>query len=379
VNVPVRRLEARDRSRWQAGLVGGSGALTTYLGTAPGVGKTYAMLRAGRLRSDSGERVVVGWLERHGRAETRAQIGDLEVVPPRPVAYGSGSFAEFDVEAVMASGASVALVDELAHTVVGTNRRRWQDVADILAAGVDVMTTVNLANLVSARDYVAQLTGAGTVESIPDEFVRSGETVLVDLPADALRRRIADGKVYSADRVGGALADYFRVSNLQALSALGRAWMDGTLEALAEEMLEERGLVTASRPTVVAGVSDTGWGQHVIRRASERALEEDADLLVVHVSLDDGMAHRRSQAHAEHRNMVTEAGGSYVEMTAASVPEGLARAVRDHGASLLVVGRHRSRLGEIVHGSVVSRLQRLLPGVRIEAVREESISPSASA
>jgi two-component system sensor histidine kinase KdpD len=358
-------------------VVEGSGALTTYLGSAPGVGKTYAMLREGRLRSDAGQRVVVGWVERHGRSETRAQIGDLEVVPPRPVAYGSGTFAELDVEAVVASGAGVALVDELAHTVVGTNRHRWQEVADILAAGVDVMTTANLANLVSARDYVAQLTGAGTVESIPDEFVRSGEIVLIDLPADVLRRRIADGKVYSADRVGGALADYFRVSNLQALSALGRAWVDGTLEAVAGEMLEARGLVTASRPTVVAGVSDTGWGQHVIRRASERALEEDADLLVVHVSLDDGMTHRRSQAHAEHRERATEAGGFYVEITAASVPEGLARAVRDHGASQLVVGRHRSRLGEIVHGSVVSRLQRLLPEVRIEAVREES--PNASA
>ena len=199
------------------------------------------MLREGRLRSDVGQRVVVGWIERHGRADTQAQVGDLELLPPREVAYGSGTFAEFDVEAVIASGAGVALVDELAHTVVGSARRRWQEVSDILAAGVDVMTTANLANLVSARDYVAQLTGAGTVESIPDEFLRSGEIVLVDLPADALRRRIADGKVYSADRVGGALADYFRVSNLQALSALGRAWMDGTLETVAEEMLEGGG------------------------------------------------------------------------------------------------------------------------------------------
>jgi two-component system, OmpR family, sensor histidine kinase KdpD len=358
-------------------VVEGSAGLTTYLGTAPGVGKTYAMLREGGRRSDAGQRVVVGWIERHGRAETRAQIGDLEVVPPRPVAYGGGTFPELDVGAVMASGAGVALIDELAHTVVGTTRHRWQEVADLLAAGVDVLTTANLANLVSARDYVAQLTGAGTVESIPDEFVRSGEIVLVDLPADALRRRIADGKVYSADRVGGALADYFRVSNLQALSALGRAWVDGTMEAVAGQMLAVRGIVAVSRPTVVAGVSDTGWGQHVIRRASERALADDAELLVVHVSLDDGVTHRRSHAHAEHRELVTESGGSYVEITAASVPEGLARAVRDHGASQLVVGRHRSRLGEIVHGSIVSRLQRLLPEVRIEAVREES--PNASA
>jgi two-component system, OmpR family, sensor histidine kinase KdpD len=377
--VPQYRVEARDRSRWKAGRVAGSGALTTYLGTAPGVGKTYAMLRAGQLRSDEGQRVVVGWVERHGRAETRAQIGDLEVVPPRPVAYASGTFAELDVEAVIATGAGVALVDELAHTVVGTTRRRWQEVADILATGVDVMTTANLANLVSARDYVAQLTGAGTVESIPDEFVRSGETVLVDLPPDALRRRIADGKVYSSDRVGGALADYFRVSNLQALSALGRAWMGGTLEAVAEELLAARGLVAASRPIVVAGVSDTGWGRHVIRHASERALEDDADLVVVHVSLDDGMTDRRSQAHAEHRDLVAEVGGFYVEMTAASVPEGLALAVRDRGAFRLVVGRHRSVLGELLHGSIVSRLQRLLPEVQIEAVREESVPPNASA
>jgi two-component system sensor histidine kinase KdpD len=359
--------------------VGGSGALTTYLGTAPGVGKTYAMLQAGRLRSAAGQRVVVGWVERHGRAETQAQLGDLEVVPPRPVAHGSGTFDEFDVEAVMASGADVALVDELAHTVVGTTRRRWQEVADLLAAGIDVMTTANLANLVSARDYVAQLTGAGTVESIPDEFVRSGETVLVDLPADALRRRIANGKVYSADQVGGALADYFRVSNLEALSALGQAWMNGTLEGAAAEMLEARGIVTASRPTVVAGVSDTSWGRHVILSASERALEDDADLLVVHVSLDDAKTDRRSQTQTEYFDLVAEIGGVYVELTAESVPEGLARAVREHGASRLVVGRHRSRLGEIVHGSIVSRLQRLLPEVRIEAVREESESPHASA
>ena len=130
---------------------------------------------------------------------------------------------------------------------------------------------------------------------------------------------------------------------------------------------------------MVAGVSDTGWGRHVIRHASEQALEDDADLLVVHVRLDDGITDRRSQAHAEHRDFVAEVGGFYVEMTAGSVPEGLARAVRDHGASRLVVGRHHSRLGEIMHGSVVSRLQRLLPEVQIDAVREESVSPNASA
>ena len=153
--------------------------------------------------------------------------------------------------------------------------------------------------------------------------------------------------------------------------------MDGTLEAVAEEMLQARGLVVTSRSTVVAGVSDTGWGPCSFGAPVESAFQDDADLLVVHVSLDDEMAHRRPQAHAEHRDLATEVGGTYVEITAGSVPEGLARAVRDHGAARLVVGRRRSRMGAIVHGSVVSRLQRLLPDVRIEVVREESEAPQA--
>ena len=159
--------------------MGGTGSLTTYLGTAPGVGKTYAMLRDGGQLATAGRRVVVAWLERHGRSETRAQLGELEVVSPRTLVYRSGTFTDMDPEAVIASGADLALVDELAHTVVGTTRHRWEEVADILAAGIDVMTTANLANLVSARDYVARVTGAGTVESIPDELRAGMENVAI--------------------------------------------------------------------------------------------------------------------------------------------------------------------------------------------------------
>ncbi len=334
------------------------------------------MLGEGRRQADAGQRVVVAWVERHGRAETQAQLRDLEILAPRTVAYRTGTFAELDLGGVIASRADVALVDELAHTTVGTTRRRWEDVADILVAGINVVTTANLANLVSARDYVARLTGAGTVESIPDEFVRSGEIVLVDLPADALRRRIAEGKVYSADRVGGALADYFRATNLDALSALGRAWMEGTLEAVAQELLAARGQTTLLRPTVVAGVSGGGRGQRVVRQAAERALVDDADLLVVHVQLADGTSRRRSDDRDVTRHLVVQLGGSYVESVAESVPAGLAQAARDHGASTLVIGQHRSRLGEILHGSIVRRLQRLLPDVRVEAVREETTKAS---
>ena len=135
--------------------------LRTYLGTAPGVGKTYAMLKEGRRRAQKGEHVVVGWLERHGRAETRAQLGDLEVVPPAAVDYRGHTFPDLDVAAVLATGAGVVLVDELAHTTADGSRQRWQDVADLLAAGRDVLTTANVANLRSLRDVAAQLTGSG--------------------------------------------------------------------------------------------------------------------------------------------------------------------------------------------------------------------------
>jgi len=199
--------------------VAGGGSLRTYLGTAPGVGKTVAMLAEGRRRADAGERVVVGWVEAHGRAETSRWLGGLQAIAPRTVAYRGTVFADFDAPAAIASGAQVVLVDELAHTTADGRRQRWEDVADVLHAGVDVVTTVNVAHLWSVRDYAARITGVGSVAWVPDEFVRAGEVVLVDLSPEALRARIASGAVYSAEQVGGALADYFR-----AVSWPGPGW-----------------------------------------------------------------------------------------------------------------------------------------------------------
>ena len=248
------------------------GSLRTYLGTAPGVGKTYAMLADGRQRAAAGERVVVGWIERKGRVGTRGQLGDLEVIPPRMITYRGSTFADFDVVTSIASGASLVLIDELAHATLGAARQRWEDVAEVLAAGIDVSTTANVANLRSLRDYAARLTGVGAVEYVPDEFARSGEVVLVDMPPEALRRRISSGAVFSADQVGGALADYFRASNLEALSELGeRGWMElskswATTSSSAEDCLPE-----PAPKLVIAGDSGSVWGERVIHRAAQIA------------------------------------------------------------------------------------------------------------
>ena len=348
------------------------GALRTYLGTAPGVGKTYAMLSEGRRRGERGDRVVVGWVEQHGRSETRAQLGDLLIVAPATLTYHGSTFPDLDVNAIIATGADLVLVDELAHTTPDGSRRRWEDVADIRAAGLDVLTTTNVANLRSVRDYAARLTGAGLVESVPDEVVRSGEIVLVDLPAEALRRRIASGRVYSADRVGGALGEYFRASNLEALSELAKAWMTGNAETVGEELLARRGLAEPrSRPLVVAGVSASDWGERVIRRAAQLADEDDADLLVVHVNVADGLAHKSGPALDRYRNQIAELGGTYTEIDTDDPADGLAETVRSLGAHRVVVARHRSRLSELARGSVASRLHRLLPDTPIDVVRDD--------
>ncbi len=353
--------------------MGGSGRLTTYLGTAPGVGKTYSMLTEARRRAADGEHVVVGWIEHHDRPETVGQLGQLEVISPGHVDYRGHDFLELDLPTVMAAQADLVVVDELAHSLPDGSRRRWVDVADLLASGSNVLTTVNVANLVSARDYAAQITGAGTVESVPDDFVRSGDVVLVDLPADALRRRIAAGQVYSADRVGGALADYFRVVNLEALSDLGRAWLAGNLDEVGPDLLARRGVSGAPpRPVVVAGVSGSPWSEAVIRRAVELASEEDADLLVVHARTADGVTRPSRDALDHYRDMTEQMGGSYTEVAGEPPAQAIADLARDRGASRVVVARHRSRLGELARGSVARQLQRLLPGTPVEEVHEAS-------
>ena len=345
------------------------GTLATFLGTAPGVGKTYAMLSAGRQHAEHGERVVVGWIERHGRAETREQLGDLAVIEAREIWYRGRTFLDLDVDAVIESSADVVLVDELAHTSPDGARKRWEDVADIRAAGLHVMTTANVANLHSVRDYAARVTGSGVVESVPDEVVRSGEVVLVDVPPDVLRQRIVSGRVYSADRVGGALAQYFRIANLEALSELARAWVADQVEDVGDELLVRRGLADPqSRPLVVAGVSDSDWGELVLRRAADISAEHDADLLVVHVNVVDGVAHRPGPLLDRYRQETAELGGTYIEVDGADPAEGLARIAEARRASRVVVARHRSRVAELTRGSVASRLRRLLHETDVDIV-----------
>src|SRR5689334_2047646 len=188
------------------------GLLRVYLGAAPGVGKTYAMLDEGWRRHERGTDVVVGFVETHRRPKTQAQLRDLEVVPRKQVEYRGAVFEEMDTDAVLARHPAVALVDELAHTNVPGSRheKRWQDVDDLLDAGIDVITTVNIQHLESLNDVIERITGVHQRETVPDDVVRRADQIeLVDMSPEALRRRMAHGNIYPPERVDAALGNYF--------------------------------------------------------------------------------------------------------------------------------------------------------------------------
>jgi len=211
------------------------GKLRVYLGAAPGVGKTYAMLGEGRRRLERGTDVVVGFVETHGRAHTAEMLEGLEIVPRRSLTYRDSSYEEMDVDAVLARRPRIALVDELAHTNVpgSRNTKRWQDVHELLDAGIDVITTVNIQHLESVNDVVEKITGVRQRETVPDDVVRAADQIeLEDMTAEALRRRLAHGNVYTAEKVDAALANYFRVGNLNALREPGTVvWASSSTSA----------------------------------------------------------------------------------------------------------------------------------------------------
>ena len=204
------------------------GILRIYLGAAPGVGKTFAMLEEAHRRKGRGTDIVVGFVETHGREHTAALLEGLEVVPRRTLTYRGTSFTEMDVDAVLARRPQVALVDELAHTNVpgSRNAKRWQDIQELLDAGITVLSTVNIQHLESLNDVVEQITGVKQRETVPDEFVRRADQVeLVDMAPEALRRRMVHGNVYPPEKVDAALGNYFRVGNLTALRELALLWL----------------------------------------------------------------------------------------------------------------------------------------------------------
>ncbi|MGW6917629.1 ATP-binding protein [Kitasatospora sp. NPDC054939] len=333
------------------------GRLRVYLGSAPGVGKTYRMLDEARRRRDRGADVVVGWIECHGRRHTEGMLAGLEVVPRLRRPYRDADFEAMDLDAILARRPAVVLVDELAHTNIpgGRNAKRWQDVEELLDAGIDVITTVNVQHLESLNDVVQKITGIPQRETVPDEVVRRADQIeLVDMAPQALRRRMAHGNVYKAEKVDAALSHYFRVGNLTALRELALLWVAGRVdEGLRDYRAEHRiDRVWETRERVVVALTGGPEGATLIRRAARIAdRTAGGDLLAVHVTRSDGLAGASSGALAQQRHLVESLGGSYHVVVGDDIPTALLAFARAHDATQLVLGTsRRGRLNRFLTG-----------------------------
>ncbi|WP_062350966.1 DUF4118 domain-containing protein [Herbidospora yilanensis] len=335
------------------------GRLRVYLGAAPGVGKTFAMLGEGRRAKERGRDVVVGIVETHGRVQTAAQLADLEVVPRRFMEYRGGTFTELDVDAVIARAPKAVLIDELAHTNVpgSRNAKRWQDVEEILAAGIHVVTTVNVQHLESLNDVVHEITGVPQLETVPDEMVRQADQIeLVDMSPDALRRRMAHGNVYAPEKVDAALSNYFRVGNLTALRELALLWVAGKVDEQLDRYREEHGIrgKWEARERVVVALTGGPEGDTLIRRAARIAdRNKGADLLALHVISADGLTGGDPASLARQRILTESLGGTYHQVVGDDVPTALLDFASGVNATQLVLGAsRRGRFAQILSRGV---------------------------
>ncbi|MFJ5280509.1 ATP-binding protein [Streptomyces parvulus] len=344
----------------------GRGKLRIYLGAAPGVGKTYAMLAEAHRRVERGTDCVVAFVEHHGRARTEVMLHGLEQVPRRELEYRGGTFTELDLDAVLARRPQVALVDELAHTNVPgvRNAKRWQDVEGLLAAGIDVISTVNIQHLESLGDVVESITGVRQRETVPDEVVRrADQTELVDMSPQALRRRMAHGNIYQPDKVDAALSNYFRPGNLTALRELALLWVaDRADEYLQQYRSEHRvSKIWGSRERIVVGLTGGPEGRTLIRRAA-RLAEKGAggEVLAVYIARSDGLTSASPKELALQRTLVEDLGGTFHHVLGDDIPAALLDFARGVNATQIVLGSSRRKTWQYVFG----------PGVGATVARE---------
>ncbi len=325
------------------------GELRIYLGAAPGVGKTYAMLSEAHRRRERGTDVVAAVVETHGRCKTAELVDGIEVVPPKMIEYRGREFAELDVEAVLRRRPQVVLVDELAHTnAAGSkNAKRWQDIEELLDAGISVITTVNVQHLESLNDVVTQITGIEQQEKVPDEVVRAADQVeLVDITPEALRRRLAHGNVYAPERIDAALSNYFRRGNLTALRELALLWLADQVDAALEKYRADHKITATweARERVVVAVTGGAESETLVRRASRIASRSSAELMVVHVVRGDGLAGVSAPQMGRIRELAQSLGATLHTVTgdgAAGVPAALLDFAREMNATQLVLGTSR--------------------------------------
>jgi two-component system, OmpR family, sensor histidine kinase KdpD len=354
---------AADREVAEA--VEAAGNFRIYLGAAAGVGKTYAMLNEGHRRMSRGTDVVIGFVECHGRKLTEDMIDGLEVVPRKQVDYRGSSLEEMDVDAVIARHPEVALIDELAHTNVprsGRNAKRWQDVMDIRAAGINVITTVNIQHLESIADEVEHMTGAKVRERVPDWVVRRADQIeLIDSSPEQLRRRMVHGNIYPKERVATALNSFFRIDNLTALRELALRFLaDETDDDLLEHLRRhDSTAVWETCERVMVAVAPAPGTESLLRRAARMAARLKGELDVVYVASSDATRSGDTRALQKLEQLTADVGARWYEIPGDDLARSIARFAQEHQITQIVIGSsQRSRWQQLLAGG--SRVKRII-------------------
>ena len=355
-------VETASVTRDAESVVEAAGHFRVYLGAAAGVGKTYDMLNEGKRRLERGTDVVVGFVETHGRPLTAALLEGFEVVPRKVVEYRGSRFEEMDLDAVLARKPKVALVDELAHTNVpgsGRHAKRWEDVLELLDAGIDVITTVNIQHVESLADAVEQMTGVRVRERVPDWVVRKANQIeLVDSSPEQLRRRMLHGNIYPADRVPYALTHFFQTDNLIALRELALRFLaDETEEELLEHLRrhsENRVWETCER--FLVAVTAAPGTDMLLRRAARMAARAKGELSVVHVTSSDAKPDKAKATLEALHALARDLGADWHELVNPDPAQAIAAFASEHQVTQIVLGSsQKSRWQELTGGGQIVR------------------------
>ena len=338
-----------------------AGHFRIYLGAAPGVGKTYAMLSEGHRRQERGADVVAGFVEAYGRPHTEELIAGLEVIPRQVVEYRGSRLEEMDLDAVLRRRPQIALIDELAHTNVpgsGPHEKRWQDVLDILGAGIDVVTTVNIQHLESIADEVEQMTGAKVRERVPDRVVRQADQIeLADSSPEQLRRRMLHGNIYPKEKIPKALTHFFQTDNLIALRELTLRFVaDESDEELLEHLQRRQPpVVWETTERIMAAVTTAPGTDELLRRAARIALRVRGELDVVHVAVSDATLPGNARPVDRLRQLATDLGAHWYQIQDDDPAEAIVSFAREHQITQIVVGSMQHSWWHISRGGPILR------------------------
>lgn len=369
------------------------GRLRVYLGAAAGAGKTYAMLNEGHRREIRGSDVVVGYLETHGRPQTQEQLGDLEIIPRKQVSYRSVTLEEMDTEVIIARHPKVALIDELAHTNVPGSKhtKRYQDVQDILDAGINVVTTLNIQHLESLNDMVASITGVRVRETLPDRILdQADEVELIDISPYALRQRMKHGNIYPPERIEPALHNFFREGNLTALRELALRRTAEKTESQLQQYMTQHGIskLWPASERVLVGFDSRSHTRQVLRDAWRLAHGLHADLIAISIQPEGYLAFTSKlisflkygtdapkQREAallrleEHAVLAEDLGAEVIRTKSYDIAKTLVEIAREHQVTQIVLGQPaRTWWEELLRGSIVNRLLRLSSEIDIHIV-----------